>query len=124
MIMSEGYKVFQSENIIKKTEKRKLTTERFKKIVRELAPALSIHQDHNLLLDIRDITPHENFGEVLDIIIEISKYYYAFPKRIAVVVTNEPGRIARTKFFKAGLMPGNYQFEYFTDYERAVAWLT
>ena len=122
--MPEGYKIFQTKNIIKKIEKTKLNIENFRKVIKELATASAIHQDHNLLIDIREIEPHKNFSEVLEIIIEASKYQHTFSNRIAVIIANEPARIARAKFFKAGLKSGKYLFEYFTDYEKAIEWLS
>jgi hypothetical protein len=122
--MPEGYKIFQTKNIIKKIEKSKLNIENFRKLIKELANASAVHQDHNLVIDIREIEPLKNYSQVLEIIIEASKYQHTFTNRIAVIIANEPDRIARAKFFKAGLKPGKYLFEYFTDYEKAIEWLS
>ncbi len=122
--MPEGYKIYQSNNLIKKVVKNELNIENFRNIIQVLATASAIHQDHNLLIDIREIEPLKSFSDVLKIVFEAGKFYHAFRNRIAVIIANEPGRIARTKFFKAGLKPGNYRFEYFTEYEKAIDWLS
>ena len=122
--MSEGYKIYQTKNFIKKIEKGELNIEKFRKMMQELATASAVHENHNLLIDIREITPLKGFGDVLKIILESTKYYKAFSNKIALIVANDPDRIARTKFFKAGLKLGKYQFEYFTDYENALDWLS
>ena len=122
--MSEGYKIYQTKSFIKKIEKNELNIENFKSIIQELATASTIHKDHNLLIDIRTIIPHKSFADILEIISESTKHLHAFHNRIAVIIANEPDRIARAKFFKAGLKSGNFQFEYFTDYEKAIDWLS
>ena len=122
--ISEGYKIYQTNNFIKKIKKGELNIENFRNMIQELAAASAVHKNHNLLIDIREITPINGFGEILKIIIEATKYYHAFRNKIALIIANEPDRIARTKFFKAGLKLGNYQFEYFTDYENALDWLS
>jgi len=122
--MSAGYKTYQIKNFIKKTVTGKLDIEKSKKIIQELAVASSSHQNYNLLVDIREIEPLQNYSEVLKIVSEISKFYHAFHCRIAIVIANEPDRIARAKFFKAGLKEGKYRLEYFTDIEKAVDWVS
>jgi len=122
--MPEGYKIYQSNNLIKKVVKNELNIENFRNIIQELAAASAIYQDHNLLIDIRDIKPHKNFSEVLKILSEAVKYKHAFHNRIAVIIADEPERIARSKFFKAGLPQSNYRFKFFTEYEKAIDWLS
>ena len=122
--MSAGYKIYETGRFIKKIHKDKLDIDNFKKVIQELASASIVYKDHNLLIDIRDITPPNCFGDILAIIIEAVKYYHVFCTKIAVIVTDEPARIRRVKFFKAGLPKGKYQFDYFTDYEDAIDWLS
>ncbi len=122
--MHEGFKIFNTKNFIKKTVNGELNIESFRSVMQELAAASAIFQNHNLLIDIREIKPLRSFNDVIKIILESTKYHHLFRNKIAVIIANEPDRIERTKFFKAGLKLGKYQFEYFTDYEKAIDWLS
>ena len=122
--MSEKYTIDQTNNFIIKRETRELNIENFRNLLQELAAASAIYPDHSLLIDIREIPPLKNFSEVFTIVIETIRFHHAFRNRIAVIIRNEPARLERTKFFKAGLMISKYQLEYFIDYEKAIDWLS
>jgi len=102
--MPAGYKIYQTNNFIKKIEKGPLDLERFKEMIQELAAASSLHSNHNLLIDIKEIEPLQSYYEVLKIVSEALKYRHAFQCKIAIVIANEPARIKRVKFFKAGFL--------------------
>ena len=122
--MAEGFRVYQTRNFIKKVAKGKLSVENIKSVIRELASAATLYQDHNKLIDIREIEPLDSFVDIFKVIQESAKYHHAFRNRIAIIIANKPDRIAKIKFFKAGLALGNYQLEFFTDYEKAIDWLS
>ena len=91
--MTEGYKIYQIRNFIKKIENIELNPKNFKTIMYELAAASAIHPNHNLLVDVRKIKPLKNFGEVLNIVSEAAKFHRAFRNKIAVIITDEQGMI-------------------------------
>ena len=122
--MPEGYKIYQIENFIRKTEEGQLDIDKSKDIVRELAIASSHHKDHNILIDLRETEPLQTFADTLTVALEFARYQDIFTNKIAAVIPDSPERIQRAKFFKAGLEEGKYQLEYFTVYEKAIEWLS
>jgi hypothetical protein len=122
--MPEGYKIYQIENFIRKTEEGQLDIEKSKDIVRELALASSNHKDHNILIDLRETEPLQTFADTLTVALEFALYKDMFTNKIAAVIPDSPDRIERAKFFKAGLKEDKYQLEYFTVFEKAIEWLS
>ena len=122
--MSKGYKLYKTNEFIKKTEKGKLDIQRSLNLVKELATASGFHKEHDLLIDIRETEPLGSFGDTLSVAIEFAKYQDLFPNKIAVIIPNNPERIERAKFFKAGLRGVKFQMQHFTEFEEAINWLS
>lgn len=124
MKMPEGYKVYKSNDFIKKTEKGQLDIQRSLDLVKELVTASGFHKEHDLLLDLRETEPLESFAELLTVAVEFAKYQDAFSNKIAVIIPNTPERIERAKFFMATLGDVNFQIQHFTEFEDAIDWLS
>jgi hypothetical protein len=122
--MPEGYKIYQVESFIRKTEEGQLDIDKSKAIVRELAIASTHHKDHNILVDLRETAPLQSFYELLTVALEFANYQDIFANKMAFIIPNSPDRIERAEFFKAGLAEGKFQLEYFTAYEKALEWLS
>jgi hypothetical protein len=122
--MSTEYKIYNIKDFIRKTPKGDLDIDMSMKIVRELAAASGFHRDHNVLVDLRQTEPLSNFGDVLKVAAEFAKYEGAFLNKIAVVIPDNPDRIKRAEFFKAALGYVKFQIEYFTEFEKAIDWLS
>ena len=122
--MAEGYKLYKTNDFIKKTEKGQIDLERSLNLVKELVTASSFHKEHNILLDLRETVPTGGFGDVLTLAIEFAKYQDVFPNKIATIIPNTPRRIERAKFFKATLGEVKFDIEYFTEFEDAIDWLS
>ena len=122
--MAQGYKIYKSNDFIRKTEEGRFDRQRSLNLVKELVTASSFHKEHNLLIDIRATEPLDSFGDTLAVAIEFAKYQEAFPNKIAVIIPDNPERIERAEFFKASLGEVKFNIEYFTDFESAIEWLS
>ena len=92
--------------------------------IRKLAEAAGHYRDHHVLVDLRDTEGSLSFMELLNLSLELVQYQSVFRNKLAVVIPDREDRKEKIEFFKAGLDLVGFQFEHFTDYERAVAWLS
>lgn len=121
----EGYKIYKTNQFLRKNEKGGLDIDRSLNMIRELVDAASHHRDHNILVDIRDTEARLNFIELLTVALEFAKYEDIFRNKMAFLIPDEEERIQRAEYVKksmVGVM--RFQLEYFTDYEKAIDWLS
>jgi hypothetical protein len=93
-------------------------------LIRKLAAAAGHHREHNVMIDLRNTEGGLSLMELLNLSLELVQYQSEFRNKMAVVIPDRDDRRENAEFFKAGLDIIGFQFEYFTDYERAVAWLS
>ena len=122
--MPEGYKTYKSSDFIRKTQKGQLDLKQSRGLVKELVTASGFHKDHDLLIDLWQTEPLGSFGDILTVAMEFAKYQDTFPNKIAVIIPDDPQRIERADFFKASLGDVKFKMEYFTDFEKAIDWLS
>ena len=122
--MPDGYKIYKSNDFIRKTEQGQLDIQRSLNLVKELVTASGFHKDHDLLIDIRETEPLGSFAELLTVALEFAKYQDSFPNKMAVIIPDIPSRIERAEFFKASLGEVKFEIEYFTEFETAIDWLS
>jgi hypothetical protein len=121
----EGYKLYKTKEFIRKNEKGGLDFDRSLTMIRELVKAASHHKDHNILVDIRNTETKLNFVELLTVTLEFAKYEDVFQNKIVFLIPNEEERIKRAEYVKKSLVGVmGFQLEYFTDYEKAIEWLS
>ena len=122
--MSEGYRVYKSGDFIRKTAEGQLDLQQSLDLVKELVTASGFHRKHDLLIDLRQTEPLQNFAELLNVAVEFARYEDAFHNKIAVIIPDTPERIKRAKFFMASLGEMKFSINYFTDFEDAIDWLS
>jgi hypothetical protein len=122
--MSNGYKVYHINDFIRKTPKGELDIDKSMEIVMELAATAGYHDDHNLLVDLRQAEPLNNFVDILTVAAEFAKYEGVFKNKIAIVIPNTPDRLERAKFFMEALAEATFEIKYFTVYEEAIDWFS
>jgi hypothetical protein len=120
-----GYKLYKTEEYIRKNKKGDLNFDESLIMIRELVKAANYHKDHNILVDIRDTLAKLNFIELLTVSLEFAKYNDIFQNKIAFLIPNDEERIARAEYVKESLVRfKGFKLEYFTDYEKAIDWLS
>ena len=122
--MPAGYKVYKSGDFIRKTAEGQLNLQKSLDLVKELVTASGFHRGHDLLVDLRQTEPLQNFADLLNVAIEFAKYKDAFHNKIAVIIPDTPDRIKRANFFMASLGEMKFSIDYFTDFEDAINWLS
>ena len=122
--MPASYKIYQVKDFIKTVEEGKIDVERSLDIVATLAVAAEFHKNLNIVIDIRKLTNALNFDELLKVSIEFAHYKNSFHNKIALIIADNQERIKRAEFVKANLKSQDFVFEYFTDYEKAIDWVS
>ena len=61
---------------------------------------------------------------MLKVVIEFGYYKDCFRNKIAAVIPKDPERIERGEYFKTRMKKRGFLFDYFTDFEKAIEWLS
>ncbi len=122
--MTKSYKIYKVKDFIRRTEKGEINIQESLNTVAELAIASEFHKDVNILIDLRDTETTLDFGDLLKVALEFAHYKDCFRNKIAGVIPNDPERFRRGKFFKTGMEVKGFLFDYFTDFEKAIEWLS
>ncbi len=122
--MTVYYKMYKIKDFVRKTEKGEINIQKSLNAVAELAVASKLHKDINILIDLRDTETLLNFRDLLTVALEFAWYKDCFRNKIAVVIPNDPERIERGEYLKASMKVKGFLFDYFTDYEKAIEWLS
>ena len=122
--MTVSYKIYKVKDFIRRTEKGEINIQESLNTVAELAIASEFHKDVNILIDLRETETTLNLTDVLTVVLEFAYYKDCFRNKIAGVIPDEPERIKNAEFFKTGMTIKGFLFEYFTDFEKAIEWLS
>ena len=122
--MDDIFEEYSTTDFIKKTEKGIIDLERSKNFVRKLAQKSKSHRGHNILIDLRETESTLSFGNLLELVSEFILHKDSYQNKMAVIMPNEPERIKRAEYVKTILKIEDFQMEYFTDYEKAIEWLS
>jgi hypothetical protein len=106
------------------TESGELDLDRSIDIVRQLATEANYHQDHNVILDLRETSVNVSMGDIIQISMEFASYHQVFKNKIAVIIPDTEERLKIATRFKTCMDMQGFQFEQFTDFEAAIEWLS
>ena len=122
--MTMSYKIYKVKDFIRRTEKGEINIQESLNTVAELAIASKFHKDVNILIDLRETETTLDFGDLLKVALEFAYYKDCFRNKIAGVIPNDPERIRRGELFKSCMEMKCFLFDYFTDFEKAIEWLS
>ncbi len=122
--MTVSYKIYKIKDFIRRTEKGEINIQKSLNTVAELAIAAELHKDVNILVDLRETETTLNFEDLLKVVREFAYYKDCFRNKIAAVIPKDPERIKRGELFKTGMTIKGFLFDYFTDFEKAIEWLS
>ncbi len=122
--MTVSYKIYKIKDFIRRTENGEINIQKSLSTVAELAIASEFHKDVNILVDLRETETTLDFGDVLKVVLEFAYYKDCFQNKIAAVIPDDPERIKRAELFKTGMKAKGFLFDYFTDFEKAIEWLS
>ena len=122
--MTVSYKIYKTKDFIRRTEKGEINMQKSLNAVADLAAKSKLHNDVNILIDVRDTETTLDLENVLKVAFEFGNYKECFRNKIAGVIPNTQERIDRAIFFKVGMESGGFLFDFFTDFEKAIEWLS
>ena len=110
--------------IIVKKVSGELNHDRIMRLVRETAFDAASHPERNILIDYRETTvTDKSMVDIIKVSAEIRAYQSYFKNRVATVVSSDKARYEIASKMKACLVILGFQYEVFTDYDEALAWL-
>jgi hypothetical protein len=122
--MTEGYKLYKTDDFIKMDKEGVLDLERSKKIVRELAATAGYHKDHNLLIDMRNTEISLNLTDIMKVVLEFYQYKNLFKNKLAVIIPDKEERIKTAEMFRVSMGLKEFDYKYFVDFEKAIDYLS
>jgi hypothetical protein len=123
--MSTEVTVYKIKDLIRVNKKGVIDLDRSISTVHELAAAASFHENHNILIDSRDTVVIEaRMDDLFELTLEIARFKSVFKNKIANVIPDDEERVNIAKKFKACMDLKYFQYEFFTDFESAIEWLS
>ena len=122
--MTVSYKMYKIKDFVRRTENGEINMQKSLNAVAELAVASDLHKDVNVLIDLRDTETTLNFRDLLKVTLEFAWYKDCFRNKIAAVIPKDSERIERAEFFKTTMKAGGFLIDYFTDFDKAIEWLS
>jgi len=94
-------------------------------IAKEFANIAYLHTDHNILIDARDTTTaNTKITDLMQITLEIANNLPDFKNKIANVIPDNEDRLRIAKQFQSCMILKGFSYEVFTDFEKALDWLS
>jgi hypothetical protein len=123
--MYSEVKIYKIKDLIRVNKEGQVDLDRSKRIIHELAATAAFHKDNNILVDFRDatLTTH-SMNDLFELAVEMARFKSVFQNKMACVIPNEEEQITMAERFKACLDLKGFQFEFFTDFEKAIEWLS
>jgi len=123
--MATEIKIYKIKDFVRVTETGQIDVDRSKRLIEEIAVAHAFHPDHNILLDLRDTTVAvDSMSDLLEMAMYMASYKSLFRNKIANVVPNNEDRLVIAKKFKGCLDIQGLEYDFFTDFEAAIEWLS
>ena len=122
--MRADISIDEDQKLIRRTVTGQLTPERSLRIIYEMATVVKLHQDHNILIDIRDTAPVTQSSDMMAIAGVCSMLKSDFSSKIAFLVPGTQDRERTTEFWKACMVAQGFEFGKFYDDATALAWLS
>jgi hypothetical protein len=94
-------------------------------LVKEMVNASYFNSKSNILLDLRDTTLNNiTFSDLLKIALELSIHQSLKTKKIANLVPDQKARLQTAEQFKLALAVSGFDYDFFTDIDDALKWLS
>ena len=123
--MATEIKSYRIRDFIKLTETGEIDLDRSRDLIREVASAAAYYDDHNILFDLRDtVVKAASMSDLLQLAMDVALYKSLFRNKIASVIPDDGARLMIAENFKACLDIQGFEYNYFTDFEAAIEWLS
>ncbi len=123
--MATEIKTYRIKDFIKLTETGDIDLDRSRELIREIAGAAAYYDDHNILFDLREtVVAPASMSDLLQLAMDMALYESLFRNKIASVIPDDDARLVIAENFKACLDIQGFEYDYFTDFEAAIEWLS
>ena len=123
--MECSIKLYKINDFIRKNEAGELDLEKSMGLVQELAAAVFVNPESNILVDLRDTTTKTaSMRDILKVTIELGNYRSIFKNKFASIIPDDPERLEIAKQFKASLDLQGFDFKFFTSHDDAIEWFS
>ncbi len=123
--MATEIKTYRIKDFIKLTKTGDIDLDRSRELIREIAGAAAYYDDHNILFDLREtVVAPASMSDLLQLAMDMALYESLFRNKIASVIPDDDARLVIAEKFKACLDIQGFEYDYFTDFEAAIEWLS
>ena len=123
--MVSEIKIYQVKDFVRKTMSGELDKEGSAQAVHDLTVLATFHKDHNILIDLRSTTLAPiSMSETLQLAMEFASYKSVFKNKIANIIPADKERVLIAERFQACMQLQHFEYRFFTDFEKAIEWLS
>lgn len=123
--MPISIKLYKDQDFIQKTETGNVDCGKAINTIYELSAAAEVYKGYSILMDVRDAASQlSSMGDMLTLSTEFVKYKDVFTNKIALLLPDIQERVERANRFKACMVVNGFEFDFFTDYDAAISWLS
>jgi len=123
--MAAEITIFKIKDFVRVRETGQIDVNRSKQLIREIATAAAFQPGHNILVDLRDTSVAiGGMNDLLEVVTYFARYKPFLGNKIASVVPDDEGRLTIARKFKACLNNEGFAYDFFTDFEAAIEWLS
>ena len=115
--------IYKIGGCIQKTEAGELDCTQSISLIHELATAIQIHKDQDILVDLRDANVQTDIQDLMAFAEECAKFKLHFDKKIAILIPNTEERIEAAKRFRSCMDVQGFRLKQFFEYDAAIEWL-
>jgi len=124
--MQTEIKIYNITDLIKKTVVGELDLEASLRVARDTAHIASLNKNSSILLDLRNTTVHlpGGFQDTMKIALEFTMNLLETNNRFAALIPDDGQRLLVANQLKACLQVKGIRYEIFTEFEKAMEWLS
>jgi hypothetical protein len=118
-------KSYNIKSFIRKNVSGELDLDESMTLAKQFSTIASLHSDHNILIDMRDTTvPSVKIADLMKLTLEIADHIPDFKNKIANVIPKDEERMLMARQFHSCMVLKGFSYEVFTDFEKALEWLS
>jgi hypothetical protein len=118
-------KIYNIKEFVRKNVSGELDLDKSMALARQFASIASLRPDNNILIDMRDTTVSSiSITDVMKVTLEIANHLPDFKNKIANVIPANEERLRIARRFHSCMILKGFSYEIFTDFEKAIEWLS
>ena len=123
--MKTEIKIYNIKEFVRKNISGELDLDKSMDLARQFASIASLRPDNNILIDMRDTTVSSiRITDVMKVTLEIANHLPDFKNKIANVIPANEERLRIARRFHSCMILKGFSYEIFTDFEKAIEWLS